>query len=68
VKGLHLLPHPVHRHLHGPLELPDGTVIEPTGTSFDVLCSTAAMWRSGQIVEEFLFWDNGTFLDQIGLA
>jgi len=51
-----------------PLEQPDGTVIEPTGKSFDVLFSTTAKWREGRIVEEFLFWDNGTFLGQIGLA
>jgi hypothetical protein len=24
--------------------------------------------RNGNIVEEYLFWDNGTFLKQVGLA
>lgn len=52
----------------GPLELPDGTVIQPTGKSFDLYFSTAARWRNGKIVEEYLFYDNGTFLKQIGLA
>jgi SnoaL-like polyketide cyclase len=51
-----------------PLELPDGTTIEPTGKAFDVLYSTTARWKNGKIVEEYLFYDNGTFLDQIGLA
>jgi hypothetical protein len=51
-----------------PLELPDGTRIQPTGKSFDVLYSTTAKWENGKIVEEYLFYDNGTFLKQTGLA
>jgi hypothetical protein len=51
-----------------PLELPDGTTIEPTGKAFDVIFSTNARWKDGKIVEEYLFYDNGTFLKQIGLA
>jgi hypothetical protein len=31
-----------------------------------VLYSTAAKWRAGGIIEEYLFWDNGTFLRQVG--
>ena len=52
----------------GPLELPDGTVIEPTGKSFEVDFSTIARWRDGKIVEEYLKYDNGSFMQQIGLA
>jgi hypothetical protein len=48
--------------------LPDGTTIQPTGKSFDVLYSTTAKWENGKIVEEYLFYDNGTFLKQTGLA
>jgi hypothetical protein len=51
-----------------PFELPDGSVIEPTGRSFDLLYSTAAKWRDGRIVEEYLFYDNGSFLAQVGLT
>ena len=51
-----------------PMKQPNGSVIEPTGKSFDVLYSTAAKWRDGRIIEEYLFWDNGTFLTQVGLA
>jgi hypothetical protein len=46
----------------------NGTVIQPTGKPFDVLYSTAARWRDGKIIEEYLFYDNGTFLTQVGLA
>jgi SnoaL-like polyketide cyclase len=35
-----------------PLEMPDGTVIQPTGKPFDVLYSTAARWRDDKIIEE----------------
>ena len=51
-----------------PLELPDGAVIQPTGKSFDVIFSTTARWRKGKIVEEYLLYDNGTILSQVGLA
>lgn len=52
----------------GPLELPDGTVVQPTGKSFAVMFSTIARWHDGRIVEEYLKYDNGSFLQQIGLA
>ncbi len=52
----------------GPLELPDGTVIEPTGKSFEIVFSTIARWRDGRIVEEYLKYDNGSFMQQIGVA
>jgi len=51
-----------------PLEMPDGTVVQPTGKPFDLLYSTAARWRDGKIIEEYLFYDNGAFLSQVGLA
>jgi hypothetical protein len=51
-----------------PLELPDGSTIQPTGKAFDVLYSTTARWTEGKIIEEYLFYDNGTLLKQIGLA
>jgi predicted ester cyclase len=52
----------------GPLELPDGTRIEPTGKSFDLSFSTIARWRNGKIVEEYLKYDNASFLQQVSLA
>jgi hypothetical protein len=50
------------------LELPDGNTIEPTGKAFDVLYSTTARWKDRKIVEEYLFYDDGTVLKHIGLA
>ena len=46
----------------GPRGLPDGTVIQPTGKSFDVFFSTTARWHLGKIVEEYLFYDSATFI------
>jgi SnoaL-like polyketide cyclase len=51
-----------------PWKLPDGTSIEPTGRSFDILYSTTARWNDGRITEEYPFWDSATFRSQIGLA
>ena len=44
------------------------SVIQPTGKAFDVLYSTTGKWRGGRLIEEYLFYDNGTFLLQVGLA
>jgi SnoaL-like polyketide cyclase len=52
----------------GPLELPDGGVIEPAGQSFEVVFSRIARWRDGKIVEEYLTYDNAHFMQQVGLA
>jgi hypothetical protein len=52
----------------GPLELLDGTVLQPAGKSFGVLYSTTAHRTDGKIVEEYQFYDNGTFTRQVGLA
>ena len=50
-----------------PMKLPDGTVIEPTGESFEVRIVTLAKWQDGRIVEEYLIWDNEDWMKQIGV-
>jgi ketosteroid isomerase-like protein len=52
----------------GPMKGPDGKEIPPTGKAFDVEFCTVARWEDGQIVEENLFYDLGTFMKQIGLG
>ena len=47
---------------------PDGKEIPPTGKTFDVEFCTVALWDNGQIVEEDLFYDLVTFMQQIGLS
>jgi ketosteroid isomerase-like protein len=52
----------------GPMKGADGKEIPPTGKSFDVDFCTVAHWDNGQIVEENLFYDLVTFMEQIGLS
>ena len=51
-----------------PMPLPDGSFIEPTGQPFKLLMSTVGRWEDGVMAEEWLFWDNALFMEQIGLA
>ncbi len=52
-----------------PMPLPDGTMIEPTGLHFRLPMVTLGRWnRAGVMSEEHLFWDNATFMRQIGIA
>lgn len=50
-----------------PMPIGDGKVIEPTGKSFSLPMVTIGRWENGVMVEEFLFWDNKTYYEQIGL-
>jgi hypothetical protein len=51
-----------------PMPLPDGRTIPPTGKSYKIPMCTIGRWKGGVMVEEYLFWDNQTFMKQIGLA
>ncbi|MBM4792681.1 ester cyclase [Streptomyces sioyaensis] len=51
--------------------MPDGNggFIQPTGKKFAINMATVGIWNKlGVMEEEFLFWDNRTFYQQIGLA
>jgi hypothetical protein len=53
----------------GRMSAPDGTVINPTGKSFEVNFSTTCRWdEAGQLVEEYVFWDSALLAQQIGLG
>ncbi len=51
-----------------PLPLPDGSSIAPTGKAFKIPMATIGRWVGDVMVEEFLFWDNQTYTQQIGLS
>jgi hypothetical protein len=51
-----------------PMPLPDGTSIPPTGKAFKLPMCTIGRWKDGVMVEEYLFWDNQTYMKQLGLA
>ncbi|UOZ03459.1 ester cyclase [Amycolatopsis sp. WQ 127309] len=51
--------------------MPDGNggFIQPTGKKFSIHMATVGLWnRQHTMDEEFLFWDNLTFNQQLGLA
>ena len=51
-----------------PMPTPDGKAIAPTGKPFKLVMCTVGHWKNGVMTEEYLFWDNQTFMKQIGLA
>jgi len=51
-----------------PMPIGDGKTIPPTGKPFKLLMATIGRWDKGVMAEEWLFWDNQTFMKQIGLA
>ncbi len=50
-----------------PMPLPDGGFIPPTGKAFKIPMATIGIWENGVMIEEFLFWDNKSYNDQIGI-
>jgi hypothetical protein len=50
-----------------PMKTPDGKAIPPTGKSFKLPMATLGHWKNGKMDEEYLFWDNETYMKQIGL-
>lgn len=51
-----------------PMPLPNGGAIQPTGKAFKLVMNTVGHWNNGVMDEEYLFWDNQTFMKQLGLA
>jgi hypothetical protein len=51
-----------------PMPLPNGKSIPPTGKAFKLTMCTVGHWKDGVMDEEYLFWDNQTFMQQVGLA
>jgi hypothetical protein len=51
-----------------PMPAPEGKMIPPTGKPFKIVMCTVGHWKDGVMDEEYLFWDNLTFMKQIGLA
>jgi hypothetical protein len=51
-----------------PMPTPDGKAIAPTGKSFRLPMTTIGLWKGSTMTHEWLFWDNQTYMRQIGLA
>ncbi|MCW3466776.1 ester cyclase [Chitinophaga nivalis] len=51
-----------------PMPVGEGKTIPPTGKAFKLMMCTVGHWKDGRMTEEYLFWDNQAFMQQIGLA
>ena len=51
-----------------PMTMPDGTVVKPTGKKFSLPMATVAHWQDGKMDHEWLFWDNATYMTQLGIG
>lgn len=50
-----------------PMPTGDGTFIQPTGKAYKINMCTVGHWTNGVMDEEYLFWDNQTYMKQLGL-
>ena len=51
-----------------PMPAGNGKSIAPTGKAFKIMMCTVGHWKNVVMDEEYLFWDNQTYMKQIGLA
>lgn len=51
-----------------PMPLGDGKFAQPTGKAFKLSMVTIGRWENGVMQEEWLYWDNQTYMAQLGLA
>ncbi|MCX5785250.1 MAG: ester cyclase [Elusimicrobia bacterium] len=51
-----------------PMPIGGGKFIPPTGKKFNVPMCTVGHWVNGVMTEEWLYWDNATYMKQIGLG
>jgi hypothetical protein len=50
-----------------PMPIADGKRVAATGKAFKIVMCTVGHWKDGVMDEEYLFWDNMTYMKQIGL-
>jgi len=51
-----------------PMPIGGGKFIQPTGKTFSLPMCTVGIWENGVMIEEYLFWDNQTYMTQLGLG
>ena len=52
-----------------PMPIGNGKFIQPTGKAFKMPMATIGIWGTDvTMIEEHLFWDNQTYMNQIGLG
>ena len=50
-----------------PMPVGNGKFIPPTGKAFKMPMATIGIWENGKMTAEHLFWDNQTYMKQVGL-
>jgi hypothetical protein len=51
-----------------PMPIGDGKFIQPTGKKYSIIMCTVGHWKDGVMIEEYLFWDNATYMKQLGIG
>lgn len=51
-----------------PMPIGNGQFIQPTGKKFSITMATFGHWKNGVMDEEWLFWDNATYMNQLGIG
>jgi hypothetical protein len=51
-----------------PMPIGNGKFIQPTGKQFSLPMCTVGHWKDGVMIEEWLFWDNATYMKQLGVG
>jgi hypothetical protein len=51
-----------------PMPMQGGKTFAPTGKTYRISMCTVGHWKDGVMDEEYLFWDNLSFMKQIGVA
>jgi hypothetical protein len=51
-----------------PMPIGGGKFIQPTGKQFSLPMCTVGHWKDGVMIEEWLYWDNATYMKQIGIT
>jgi hypothetical protein len=51
-----------------PMAIENGKYILPTGKKFSIIMCTVGHWTKGVMDKEYLFWDNQTYMNQLGIG
>ena len=51
-----------------PMPMPDGSAVQPTGKKFSLPMATIGHWKNGKMDHEWLYWDNATYMSQLGIG
>jgi predicted ester cyclase len=51
-----------------PMPIGNGKFIQPTGKKYSINMCTVGHWKNGVMIEEWLFWDNLTYMKQLEIA